>query len=267
MYKTPAYLKGRARLKQRARLLCLIGWKLAVSGAETRLIMQTLEKLCEKLHLEPPEIIVTRSVIWIEICQGCARECAQRKIRAFGINMSEVSEISLLCARFLRDGFGSFEEFEQAAEAVGSPRYDPRFLCVIEAFAALCFAFCNGGDLKVCLAALAGGFVLMAVRFCMSARGYFTAFVFIVAAFSGCSAAMLASRYVTGADEGEMRLAIMATTLLLVPGYPYMNGFLDVFKGYLETGVFRLMHSVVLTMAAAMGLLGALWFTGIIENV
>lgn len=65
--------------------------------------------------------------------------------------------------------------------------------------------------------------------------------------------------YVLNASADETRLAIMATTLLLVPGFPYMNGFLDIFKGYLEIGVMRLIYSIILTACAASGLLGALY--------
>lgn len=251
-------------LRKEAEVLCLIGWKLAVSGAETRLVMQMIERICSHLRLNPPEIILTRSIIWLEVSKGPFTACAQRKIQNFGINMSNVSEISLLCNSFLKGGMSSLGELREKVEAVSSFSYNWAALCFIEAAAGLCFAYLNGGDLKVCLSALAGGLVLMAVRFCLIRHGFLAAFSFIAAAFMGCTTTMLASRYVLSCDGAEMRLAIMATTLLLVPGYPYMNGFLDIFKGYLETGAFRLIHSVVLTISAAIGLLGAFWFMGAI---
>ncbi|MGN0908144.1 MAG: threonine/serine exporter family protein [Succinivibrio sp.] len=251
-------------LRREADVLCLIGWKLAVSGAETRLVMQVIERICSHLRLNPPEVILTRSIIWLEVSKGPFSACAQRKIQNFGINMSNVSEISLLCNSFLKGRMSGLGELKEKVEAVSSFRYNCAALCFIEAVAGLCFAYLNGGDLKVCLAALIGGLVLMAVRFCLVRQGFLAAFAFIAAAFMGCTTTMLVSRYAIRCDEAEMRLAIMATTLLLVPGYPYMNGFLDVFKGYLETGAFRLMHSIVLTMAAAIGLLGAFWFMGAI---
>ena len=51
----------------------------------------------------------------------------------------------------------------------------------------------------------------------------------------------------------------MATTLLLVPGFPFMNGFLDVFKGYMDVGISRLINASVLIMAAAIGLIGTVY--------
>lgn len=257
----------RLLLNREAGLLCLIGWKLAVSGAETRLVIQMLERICAHLHLDPPEIILTRSVIWLEITKGTLKATAQHKIQNFGINMSNVSELSLLCNEFLSGKMSGLKELRSKVDAVSSFKYNSTALCFIEAVAGLCFAYLNGGDLNVCFAALLGGLVLMLVRFCLIKQGFLTAFAFIAAAFLGCTTTMLFSRYAIGSDINEMRLSIMATTLLLVPGYPYMNGFLDVFKGYLETGIFRLMHSVVLTMAAAIGLLGALWFMGVLGNV
>lgn len=256
--------KQRQILRHEADVLCLIGWKLAVSGAETRLVMQTIERICAHLRINPPEVILTRSIIWLEISKGPYSACAQRKIQNFGINMADVSEISLLCRSFLQGRMSGLAELRQSVEAVPSFGYNKAALCFIEAAAGLCFAYLNGGDIKVCLSALAGGLVLMAVRFCLIRHGFLAAFAFIAAAFMGCTTTMLASRFALGCDGAEMRLAIMATTLLLVPGYPYMNGFLDVFKGYLETGAFRLMHSIVLTISAAIGLLGAFWFMGAI---
>ena len=257
----------RNMVKREAGVLCLLGWKLAVAGAETRLIMQTIEQLCAHFGLEKPEIILTRSVIWLEVRRHHLRGCAQRRIQNFGINMACVSELNLLVLAVLRGEIKELGDLAARINAVQPLHYGTWKLTFIEAIASLCFAFLNGGDVAVCLAALLGGFVLMAVRFCMVKKGYFAPFAFIAAAFAGCTTTLLVSKYGLNANAQEMRLSIMATTLLLVPGYPYMNGFLDVFKGYLETGFYRLMNSVVLTMAAGIGLFGALWIMGVFAYV
>lgn len=254
-------------LKRIAGLLCLLGWKLAVAGAETRLVMQTLEKLSAHFELDPPEVILTRSVIWVELRKDHLRASSQRRIENFGINMSCVAELNHLVLDVLEGRITDLGEFARRINAVTPLHYGKWKLTGLEALAALCFAFLNGGDLKVCFAALVGGAVLMATRFCLISKGYFAVFAFIAAAFLGCTTTMLVSKYGIAANAAEMRLSIMATTLLLVPGYPYMNGFLDVFKGYLETGVYRLVNSVVLTMAAGLGLLGALWIMGAFAHV
>ena len=132
-------------------------------------------------------------------------------------------------------------------------------LIPIEAFAAAAFAYCNGGSATVCLAALIGGFMLMFFKFWLLKKGFFETFVFMACAFLGCATTYIMCTYVLNASADETRLAIMATTLLLVPGFPYMNGFLDIFKGYLEIGVMRLIYSIILTACAASGLLGALY--------
>lgn len=254
-------------IKRQAGILCLLGWKLAVAGAETRLIMQTIEQLCTHFGLEKPEIILTRSVIWIEVRNEHMRADAQRRIENFGINMASVSELNLLVLSVLRGEVEDLGELASRINAVKPLHYGTWKLTVIESIASLCFAFLNGGDAAVCIAALLGGFVLMAVRFCMIKKGFFAPFAFIAAAFAGCTTTLLVSKYALFANAQEIKLSIMATTLLLVPGYPYMNGFLDVFKGYLETGFYRLMNSVVLTMAAGIGLFGALWIMGVFAYV
>ncbi len=249
-------------LRRQAGILCLLGWKLAVAGAETRLVMQTIERLCQHFGIEKQEVFLTRSVIWIELYHEHQKACAQRRIQNFGINMSCVSELNLLVLRVLKGEIEDLGEFARLINEVNPLHYGQWKLTAIEALASLCFAFLNGGNLSVCIAALIGGFVLMAARFCLIKRGFFAPFAFIAAAFFGCTTTLLVSKYALMAQPSDMKLSIMATTLLLVPGYPYMNGFLDVFKGYLETGIYRLVNSVVLTMSAGIGLFGALWLLG-----
>ena len=107
----------------------------------------------------------------------------------------------------------------------------------------------------------------MAVRFRLISLGFYETFSFMASAFLGCSISFVLSHVILNASPQDIKLAVMATTLLLVPGYPIMNGFLDIFKGYIETGVFRLIQAFILTMAAATGLLGALYMLGYFVNV
>ena len=204
-------LQQRTLLKREVDLLCLIGRKLAVSGAETRLVNSMFERICSRLRLDPPEIILTRSLIWLEIRNGNFKASAQHKIQNFGINMSNVSELSLLCNEFLSGRMPGLKELRSKVDPVSSFKYNTTALCFIEAVAGLCFAYLNGGDLKVCLAALLGGLVLMLVGFCPIKQGFLTAFAFIAVAF-----AMLFSvpvRYLKYVALGGLMSMVLRTLL------------------------------------------------------
>ena len=252
---------------KKADLLCMFAWKLAIAGAETRLVMNSLHKLAKLFEFKDHELIVTRSCVMIKVFDEGRQYISTRRIENYGISMDGVATLNHIFLKVLNEKIMDVDVIASMITKVKVHKYNKNFLIFIEALAGGCFAYLNGGDAKVVAAALVGGVVLMFTRFWFISKGFFAVFAFMACAFCGCSTTLLVSRFALGATTQELELATMATTLLLVPGYPIMNGFLDAFKGYLETGLFRLVHSAILTAAAAIGLLGALWFTGTISNV
>ena len=129
------------------------------------------------------------------------------------------------------------------------------------ALAAAAFAYLNGGDLGVCLSAIMGGLVLMFCRFLFIKRGFFESFTFMLSACIGSFVSSLTAHYIFACTPEHVTLAATATTLLLVPGFPLLNGFLDIFKGYVPIGLIRLVIATVLVISAALGLLTTTFLT------
>ena len=255
------------QLKLKGEILCALGTSLAKCGAETRLIINQTEQVARSFNLQQCEINLSRSQMTVSINENGVRLYFSGKIPAFGINMASLTALNTICLDIISRKITDLHEMKEKILAVKGSTYKKIKLVFIEALAAAAFAYLNGGNYKVSCAAFAGGLVLMAVRFSLIKEGFFAVFAFMCSAFMGCSVTFATSLFALDATFPETKLAVMATTLLLVPGYPLMNGFLDVFKGYLETGTFRLQHAAVLTMAAATGLLGAMSLTTWLYNV
>lgn len=240
-----------------ARLLCTLGWRMALCGAETRLIVQSVKVMAQDLGIGSIELALSRNSIAVKIRQGRSYCDYFKEIKSFGINMSSLVRLNKICAAVSAGEIQDPREIFRKIRSVRPHHYSRNLLIGFEALAAGAFAYLNGGDVHVCTAAIIGGLVLMYIRFTFISKGFFEIFAFMMAAFCGSSVSMLVSHFVLGADRTEVSLALMATVLLLVPGFPFMNGFLDVFKGYTEVGISRLIQASILTMAAAMGILGS----------
>lgn len=248
-----------SRLNKVANILLTYGWRLASSGAETRVIMQALYEMARALDAFYPEITLTSTVLTIKICdnQSLYAIC-YKSIHKLGINMSSLTRLYQLGKSVSAGKITDLDEIYHKVRAIRPTHYNKSMLVALEAIAASCFAYCNGGNLNVCLAAFFGGSVLMFTRFFFISKGYFENIAFMLSAFFGCFVTYIVSAFILKASLSEIELSVMATTLLLVPGFPYMNGFLDVIKGYLAIGSQRLFYSVLLTASASIGLLGAL---------
>ncbi len=248
---------GMEDLKLRARLLCTLGWRMAVAGAETRLIVQSVTTMAKTLSVTRLDLTLTRACIQVKLTSHLNEVFESRQISSFGINMRSLTLLHQICLKAAAGGYDSVEEIYHAIRAVRPRTYNHKLLILLEGLAAAAFAYLNGGTATAAAAALAGGLTVMLVRFALQRRGFYDKFVFIAAACCGCLTACLAGCLLQ-CEAPEGRLAVMASILILVPGFPYMNGFLDVFKGCTDIGINRLIQSAVLTGSAALGLLGAL---------
>lgn len=243
------------KLALKAKLLCTLGWRMAQCGAETRLIVQSVKSVAHSLGCCSIDMSLTREGIIIKLRHG-NKICVEfKEIKGFSINMDSLDRLHKICLKVNSGELKDPKKIFLAIRAVRPRHYQHKHLIVIEAIAGACFAYLNGGNLAVCSSALLGGLFLMYARFMFIKRGFFEAFVFMLASFIGSLIAMLTAHYVFDADSAQIVLAATATTLLLVPGFPLINGFLDIFKGYVPVGLSRLVIAGVLVVSAAIGLL------------
>ncbi len=261
-------LTSAQRLTLQAKILCTLCWKLAQCGAETRLIMQSAQIMSKALGIVPTalELGFDRTGVHVKLSSRGHSVHEYRAIAHFGINLYAVSALYRLCLKAERGECGSLSAIYQAIEHVPLKTYPQPMIIALAALAAAGFTLLNGGTLSAAGCAATGGLGLMLCRLMMLKRRFFEIFAVMCAALVGSLGAGLCGQLFRLAPE-QISLGLMATSLLLVPGFPLMNGFLDIFKGYLATGIIRLCYGLTIIFGAAIGLLGGIELLALLQEV
>lgn len=246
---------GEGELALKAKLLATLGWRMASCGAETRLIVQSVKKMAHDLGCHSVDLSISRDGIIVKLRRGYEVAVEFKEIKHFAINMDALARLHHICLYVSEGKLSDPKKIYHAIRAVRPRHYSRNHLIVVEAIAGGCFAYLNGGSLAVCLSAFIGGLFLMYARFAFIKRGFFESFTFMLSACIGSLVASLVCHYGFKASMDETLIAGTCTTLLLVPGFPLLNGCLDIFKGYVPIGLTRLVIAAVLVLAAAVGLL------------
>ena len=258
------FVTGEGELALKAKLLATLGWRMASYGAETRLIVQSVKKMAHDLGCHSVDLSITRDGIIVKLRRGYEVAVEFKEIKQFAINMDALARLHHICLFVSEGKLTDPKKIYHAIRAVRPRHYSRNLLIVIEAIAGGCFAYLNGGTLAVCLSAIIGGLLLMYSRFAFIKRGFFESFFFMLSACIGSLIASLLCHYGFHASQDETLIAATCTTLLLVPGFPMLNGFLDIFKGYVPIGLTRLVIAVVLVISAAVGLLTTSYLTSLL---
>lgn len=242
-------------LALKAKLLSTLGWRMASVGAETRLIVQSVKKMSHDLGCRNIDLSISRDGIMVKLRRGSNIAVDFKEIKHFAINMDSLCRLHQICLRVSNGSLSDPHQIFLAIRAVRPRHYQHKQLIFIEAIAGGCFAYLNGGNVAVCLGALIGCLFLMYYRFLFIRRGFFESFTFMLCACIGSSIAALCCHYLFNGTQSNVMLAATASTLLLVPGFPLINGFLDIFKGHVPIGLNRIVIALVLIVSAAVGLL------------
>lgn len=245
-----------ADLRMKVKVVALIGARLARYGAETRLILNSMDQLARYLHLDKAQCGFDSQGTKVT-CEGPSGQVFYyAKVTHYGINMAAVSEYHRICLKAARGDYQNLRELHDDVIRVQPKTYPRPLITAVECLAACAFCFLNHGGPLVCLCAAFGALLLMLTRFALQDWGYFESFRVMAAAFAGGLGATAAAALLHLPFAGAA-LAVLSTSLLLVPGFPMITGFLDVFKGYTSAGLLRLSHALIIITYAAFGIIGA----------
>lgn len=117
------------------------------------------------------------------------------------------------------------------------------------------FAYLHGGSLAIAGVTLVTGFVAMRMRMYLASKHFNTFVVVIITAFTATLIGAAAYFLHLGKNAD---IAVAASVLLLVPGFPLINALSDILKGYINMGVGRWMFATMLTLSACVGIVIAL---------
>src|SRR5574344_794748 len=231
-------------LKLITELLLDVAYRLCICSAETRLIVQTTERIAKAFGYVDVDVIVH---------DNGEQYSLLKKVEHIGINMHNLTTITHLCLK-IEHGELPIEEALKSLKKIKTYAYNPYLMCFVIGFATFAFAFLNGGSIDASYVGFCTGFLTMAVRLFLQSKKLFPLFVFTMGGFVATLFAYLFGKYVFMVSEEDLKVSMVVSVLLLVPGFPFMNGILDVFKGYSNMGISRLITTFVLLACVCVGI-------------
>ncbi|OOS05514.1 Uncharacterized membrane protein YjjP, DUF1212 family [Moraxella cuniculi DSM 21768] len=181
--------------------------------------------------------------ILVQIQQIVLRTEEAKQARQFLPNQDEQDKL-------IDDSIKQFDEIHKSS-------YSDNMVSLFVGLSCASFAYLNGGDFAIAATTLLAAFVAMRTRIYLASHHFNTFVIAIITAFIATS--LGASAYFlqlgTNAD-----IAVAASVLLLVPGFPIINALSDILKGYINMGVGRWMFATMLSLSACVGIVIALIF-------
>lgn len=229
--------------------------RLCGCGAETRLIVQTAERAARACG-GSAVIIVDPGKISIKVeYQGSVCETFVPS-PAIHLNMGCLISYVRLC-RQLEQGAISPETFSHQVKEVKSISYHPLLIIVAIGLATGAFSGINGGSLGASCVGILSGMFVMACRIGMHKARLFPLFIFTVCGFAGTMISCLMGTWIFNLDSYNLVIAMVVSLLPLIPGFPFINGVLDLFKGYVTMGISRLISTFMILFAVSLGIMMA----------
>jgi len=225
------------------RLCIQCGLFLLQHGAESALVEELSTRLGLALGMDSVESSISSNAIVLTTLKAGQCLTSTRKNQDRGINMhvvTEVQHIVIMAEHKLLDVL----------------RY-PRWLVVMMVgLSCACFCKLNNGGWDGAFITLIASTLAMYVRQVLTHRHLHPQINFCITAFVATTVSGLLLRIPAYATTPTIAMA--ASVLLLVPGFPLINAVADMFKGHINTGLARWAIASLLTLATCIGVVMAM---------
>ncbi|EHD20084.1 MULTISPECIES: threonine/serine ThrE exporter family protein [Brenneria] len=249
-----------SRQREITRLCIQCALLLLQHGAESTVVEQLPARLGVALGVDSVESSISANAIVLTTIQGGHCLTSTRKNVDRGINMHVVTEVQhtvIMAEHRLLDVAGVEKRFAHI-----KPLRYPRWLMVsIVALSCACFSRLNGGGWDASVVTLIASGLAMYVRQLFTARHLNPLINFCITAFVATSASGLLMKLPV--FQHTSTVAMAASVLLLVPGFPLINAVADMFKGHVNTGLARWTVASLLTLSTCIGVVMALAMWGL----
>jgi len=223
-------------------------------GAESALVENVTVRMGEALGLEKIQLGITANALSLTTLTDEHCITTVRRNIDSGINMHVVTEVQRLMLR-AEKGAVTVGQVEQRLNEIRPLHYNKWLLCVMIGLSCASFARLMGAGWESCAVAGVASAVAMLVRLTLSIWHFNPMLNFTITAFVATSLAGLSVPLGIG---GQPQMAMAASVLLLIPGYPLINAVSDMLKGYANTGLSRWIVAMLLVLAASIGIFMAL---------
>lgn len=242
--------------EQRAisRLVIEVGQRLLQHGAESKLVSDVSIRLGRALGLDSVELSLSASSLVVTTlshghCITTARRSPDR-----GINMKVVTDIQRTVI-LAEKGFLDALAVRKRLSRIKPFRYPPWLVVAMIGLSCAAFSRLAGGDAVVFALTFVASATGMRVRQLIAHRHFNPFLTFAVTAMV---TTLLSSTGTIMGWGNEPFLIMASSVLMLVPGYPFINAVSDMMKGFVDMGIARWTMASLLTLATAMGIVGAM---------
>ena len=245
-------------LRRKLDLLLRTGKLLMESAADTNRIERNMKRVAafmgipeEKLHLD-----IRWTMIMVNVSDEHYSFSKFQKCEKHGINMTTISQISILSWRAIEQDY-SLDKYEEELEKIAhSPRcYTPYVVAIGAGFA--CGGFCKlfGSDWIAFLFASICAFIGFRTRERCVKAGLNAYMSMALAAFISTCLAYFSS--FSGLSETPYH-PLLACALFIIPGVPLINFVDDMLDNHLLVGMTRAANTVMMVAAMTFGIAFAL---------
>ncbi|EPZ3653894.1 threonine/serine ThrE exporter family protein, partial [Salmonella enterica subsp. enterica serovar Kentucky] len=183
-----------------------------------------------------------------------------RKNQDRGINMhvvTEVQHIVILAEHRLLDYKGVEKRFSQLRPL----RYPRWLVAFMVGLSCSCFCKLNNGGWDGAVITFFASMIAMYIRQMLAQRHLHPQINFCITAFVATTISGL--MLTLPAFSQTPTIAMAASVLLLVPGFPLINSVADMFKGHINTGLARWAIASLLTLATCVGVVMSMTIWGL----
>ncbi|MBB1271923.1 MULTISPECIES: threonine/serine exporter ThrE family protein [Psychromonas] len=241
------------------RIAVFAGQILHQHGAESRLVEQTTQRLGIALGADNIELAISPDAMVITSlvnghCVTTTRRCHDR-----GINMQMVCEVQRICV-MLEKKLLDAKDVKKRLQRLKPYKYNRWLVVLMIGFACASFSHFFGGDRAVYWTTFVASSLTMIVRQELGHRQHNPFVNFAIAAFVATTITSIGAILEIGENP---QIAMAASVLLLVPGFPLINAVSDMLKGYVNMGIARWVFATLLAVSVSIGIVAAIKVTGV----
>lgn len=229
-------------------------------GAESALVDELSTRLGLALGMDSVESAISSNAIVLTTIKDGQCLTSTRKNQDRGINMhvvTEVQHIVILAEHNLLDIKGVEKRFSQLRPL----RYPRWLVSLMVGLSCACFCKLNNGGWDGAVITFFASMVAMYIRQMLAHRHLHPQINFCITAFVATTISGLLLRLPTFSHTPTIAMA--ASVLLLVPGFPLINSVADMFKGHINTGLARWAIASLLTLATCVGVVMSMTLWGL----
>ncbi|APW64748.1 hypothetical protein LPB137_02255 [Poseidonibacter parvus] len=223
-------------------------------GAESILIEQTAQRLGAALGVDSVQMSLIPAAIVLTTLHNNQSVTTTRSVHHKPINMSIVCDVQTMVI--------DVEKYKHPSEYVNTTirniqpnLYNKWLIVFMVGLACASFAILQDGDINSFFITFFVASIAMFIRQELNKKRFMMIITFGVTSFI---ATILASLIMLLDITSTPNIVLASSVLLLVPGVPFINSFLDAFKGYLSMGWGRWLQATLLTVASSMGIVLAM---------